>query len=127
MKRFLSLVLCMMLLATCVVTASAKTKTISNSRTYYSWCGIKIFTTGVKGWYDTNGSRITSYNNTTSTPKCHFMWTSSNRGSWWTSTTNKTTARCYGEAKFALGLTTDQFTVGFQQGYYGVTATGNAK
>ena len=124
MKKLMATVLACLMLSCCLMGASAKTKSVSNSRTYYSWCGIKIFSIGVTGWYDSNGSRVTKFNNTTATPKCYYLWTSSNRASWWTSTTNTRQAQCYGQAKFCLGFTSDKFTFGLQQGYYGITATG---
>ena len=124
MKKYIALLLACLILCGCLVGAGAKTKTVSKTNTQYSWVGIKIFSIGVKGWYDSNGTKVTSFNKTTAIPRCYLLWTNSNASSWWTSTTNKKQAQCYAQAKFCLGVTTEKVTIGVQSGYWGVTATG---
>lgn len=124
MKKLLCLSLVLVLVLGTISCVSASTKTASNSQAYYSWVGIKIFSTGVRGDYDTNGKKVTSFGKTSSTPQCWFLWTSSNKQSWWCSTTNTTQAKCYGEAKFCLGVTTDDLTIGVQSLTVGIEAVG---
>lgn len=124
MKKFLATVIVCLLLAGSMLGASAATKSTSNTNTYYSWVGIKIFSIGVTGWYDTNGTKVTSFGHTTASPNCYILWTSSNKSSWWTSTSNTSQAQCVGEAKFCLGVTTEEVTIGVQTIWKQVTATG---
>ncbi len=124
MKKYIAAILMCLVICGSLIGASAQTKSTSNTNTQYSWVGIKIFSIGVEGWYDSNGSRVTSFGKTTARPQCYYMWTNSNKAAWWTSTANKKQAQCYGQAKFCLGVTTDAVTIGVQSGYWGVTATG---
>jgi len=129
MKRFLIITLACILIAGTVLGAGAsspiKTKDISATEIRYSWVGIKVIELTVKGWYDADGIRVVKFNNTTAEPKTFLTWSSSQRASWWTSTTNTKQAQCYGQTKFTLGISTKEASFGIQSLVLGVTATGN--
>ena len=124
MKRLLTTVLVCLLISSSMMGASARTKGISETTTRYSWAGIKVFAISVAGWYDTNGKEITSFNNTTATADCYYLWSSSNESSWWLSTNSTTEAFCRGQAKFCLGFTSEKITIGLQSLYESALALG---
>lgn len=103
---------------------SAATKSTSNYQQYYSWVGLKIFQTGVLGWYDSNGTKVTKHNQVSPKHSTGLAWSSSNTQSYWTSTTNTKQAQAYSQAKFVLGVATSNFSMGVQSTTLGIKATG---
>ncbi|CEE02968.1 putative secreted protein [Caldibacillus thermoamylovorans] len=103
---------------------SAATKSTSNYKQYYSWAGLKIFKTGVLGWYDTNGKKVTSFGKVYPKHSTGLAWSSTNETAAWTSKKNTSQAKAYSQAKFVLGIATSQFSIGLQSVTKGITATG---
>ncbi|MEJ9228825.1 hypothetical protein LAV79_04885 [Peribacillus butanolivorans] len=104
--------------------SSAATKSTSNYQQYYSWVGVKIFKTGVLGWYDSNGKKVTKHNKVSQQHSTGIAWSFSNTQSYWTSTLNTTQAKAYSQAKFVLGISSSNFSIGLQSTTKGITATG---
>ncbi|MEP9406014.1 hypothetical protein ABKP09_06740 [Peribacillus frigoritolerans] len=103
---------------------SAVTKSTSKYQQYYSWVGVKIFKTGVLGWYDSNGKKVTKHNKVSQQHSTGVAWSFSNTQSYWTSTLNTTQAKAYSQAKFVLGISSSSFSIGLQSTTKGITATG---
>lgn len=121
-KKFRLLAGALVLTALCGVPVSAKSKVASVSQPYYSWCGIKIFTNGGKGWYEANGSKITSYGGTAYTGSTGIAWSSCNEKAKWVSK-GTTSGTLSANAKFVLGIATDKFSLGVQSCWQTDTAS----
>lgn len=104
--------------------AAVKTKTVSGYDNYYSWAGLKIFTVGVKGFYDSNGRKVTSFGKVSPEHNTNWAWSIASETAYWTSEKNTSQAQAYAKGKFVLGVSTSLVTIGVQTVTKSITVTG---
>lgn len=98
--------------------ANAETrKTASNTSSVYSWAGVKVVSISVKGYYYTNGRKITRYSGTTpSVRKCNgcFLYTIDAASSSWIAQ-GDTEGVAHASAEVKVGIPTPWGTVAWDQ------------
>lgn len=116
----LILALCLMNISTAFATTTSKVTT--NSKSIHAWTGLHAYTIGVKGYYDVENGKITSYNTVRATTSTSGPWSSSDRFAEWASS-GSTYGKAYGEAFFILGVTTTWINLGFQSRTDSITSS----
>jgi len=106
----ISILAAMVIVNTTAAFAATSTQLTSNQHSSYSWVGLKCYTIGVKGWYDTNGTKIVKYGKTTPIVQTYAVWGAKDKKSFWTSKLTYS-GECYGEAYFGEGLVTSWFSL----------------
>ncbi len=113
--KMITFVLVLSLIMTCfAVPACAATKTASASKTYNSWCGIPVFTIGVKGDYNTNGKTLSNWKNARCANSTHYPgWSCTyKKAKWAVKGAKSSTVR--NNSTFFYGLDTQWIKIGIQ-------------
>jgi hypothetical protein len=93
--------------------SSAASYTITVQKPVHAWTGLHAYTVGAKGFYESNGTRITNFSTIRTIRETSGPWSSSSPYAAWTYK-GTTSGVAYGEAFFILGVSTQWINLGFQ-------------
>lgn len=116
-SRLIALALTLVLASSCftnVASAKTTTKTVTATRTVKSWCGIPVYSIGVKGDYTTDGKKLSNQKNARAVNDTYYPgWRCTSKTAKWVSK-GKTSSTVRNNSTFKYGLDTMWVKVNIQ-------------